>query len=253
MKRRFFQLIATLAVINFFTMSCFAKDFIDMSLSHWASKEIQTLEKDNIIVGYPDGSFKPDQPATRAEFATMAVKALRQDRSHPGEMFYFSDLTDAHWAYNNIQRACAFDLIKGFPDNTFKPEDNISKAEAVAMMISAVNTQDLTLIQAKDILKVYNDADKIPDWAILAAAKSEKLGITRHIPQTYDIFDPDKKITRAEIAADLYQMKEQAKIHPNFKLAPKKGEGIVLDNVSVDGTIATIPKGTSFSNALNSA
>lgn len=244
MRGRLCGLLIAFALVQSTLNGCFAKEFSDMDNTHWAYDKIQSLTIDKVLVGYPDGSFQPDQPATRAEFSTMVIKALRQERSEPFELFYFSDLAEDHWAYKMIQRACAFDLIKGFPDGTYKPEDNISKAEAVSIIISAINTGDITEDQAKDALKVYQDADKIPSWLILSAAKAEKLGMIANNPITYNQFEPDKKITRAEVAANLYNMREQARINPNYKLSPKKAEGIVLDNVTVDGTVATIPKGT---------
>ncbi|EKE02174.1 MAG: S-layer protein [uncultured bacterium] len=244
MRKRINIFVIALMLLGTTTISAVAKDFSDIDYTHWAYQAVQALAENEVVVGYPDGTFQPDEPATRAEFATMVIKALRQEHAQPCEIFYFSDLAETHWAYSTIQKACAFDLIKGFPDETFKPEDNVSKAEAIAIMISAIDTDNITVAQAKEALKIYTDANQIPDWAIIPAGKSEKLNMTAHNPMTFSQFEPDKKITRAEVAVNLYNMKEQAKINPNKKLAPKKADGLVINEATVDGTVATIPAGT---------
>jgi len=248
MKSKITKFLVTSMILNITTAGVFAKSFSDLGQSHWAYKEIQKLADDNVVVGYPDGSFKPDNPATRAEFATMVIKALRQENSPLYDTFTFIDVPTDHWADGTIQRAVAFGLIKGFPDETFKPEDNVSKAEAVAIIVSALKTGDLSIIKAKEALKDYIDIDKIPDWVLIPAGKSEMLGMTAHVPETYNMFEPDRKATRAEIAVNLLHMKEQAKLNPNDLLAEamrlKTGEGIVLENASVEDIYGTIPAGT---------
>ncbi|MDD3012133.1 MAG: S-layer homology domain-containing protein [Candidatus Gastranaerophilales bacterium] len=248
MKNKITKFLITTMILNVTTAGAFAKTFSDLGQSHWAYKEIQKLADDKVVVGYPDGSFKPDNPATRAEFSTMVIKALRQENSLLLESFTFYDVQTDYWAYNTIERAVAFGLIKGFPDGTFKPEDNISKAEAVAIIISALKTGDLSIIKAKEALKNYVDADTIPDWVIVPAGKSELLRMTAHVPETYNLFQPDKKATRAEIAVNLLRMREEAKHNPNDILAEamrlKTGEGIVLENATVEDIYGTIPAGT---------
>ena len=246
MKTRIAKLLVASVILSAGIGAAFAKEYPDTPPSHWAYPQIQSLSKDKVVVGYPSGIFRPDEAVTRAEFATMVVKALRKENMPlaASEIFYFPDLPDNHWAYNAVQRACVFDLIKGFPDGSFKPEDNITKTEAVAIIVSAINAGDMTAEAGKVILAaVYKDADTIPDWAIIPAAKSEELKMTAHIPVSYDQFEPNKKASRAEIAVNIYNMIEEVKLHPNGKLAPKKAEGVVIDAV-VDGITATVPAGT---------
>ena len=174
MKKSIFSLLTTFILLSLSVNGVFAKDFKDMTSTHWADREIQALANDDVIVGYPDGTFRPDIPVTRAEFATMVIKSLHQENLPLSETYYFKDVPTNYWAYNNIQRAQAFNLLKGFPDGTFKPDNTISKAEAISIIVSAVKSGDMTQAQAKEILKVYSDADKIPNWAVIPAAKSEK-------------------------------------------------------------------------------
>ena len=246
MKKIFMYLILGVLLLNT-ALTASAKDYSDLPKNHWANRQIKILTDEYVVVGYPDATFKADHPTTRAEFANMVIKALGQENAPLTETFEFKDVTYSHWAYNTIQRAIGFDLIKNTSDGLFRPEDNITKAEAVSIIIAAINTGDLSENAAKAALKIYEDSDKIPAWAVVPAGKSEIIGLTAHPPESKNRFEGDKWITRAEMTVLLYNMREEAKHNPNAKLAEamraKKGEGYVLKGVKVDGNIATIPKG----------
>lgn len=248
MKKRTSTILATLLVLSGLTNGAWARTFSDVTSSHWAYQQIQSLGNDNVVVGYPDGSFSPDTAATRAEFCTMVIKALRQENSQLADTFAFTDVSASDWAYNTIQRAYAFNLIKGFQDGSFRPNDNISKAESVAIIISAVKTGDMTLAQAKEALKGYSDLASIPESLLIPMAQAEKLKMTAHAPENSKMFEPDKKATRAELAVNLFNMRKQALINPNDRLAqamkPKKAEGVIIENATVKDIYGTIPAGT---------
>lgn len=94
----------------------------------------------DIITGYPDGTFKADNKITRAEFAAVAVRLLGLEKSaqfSKGDT-PFSDVTAAHWASGYINVAVDQGLLKGYPDGTFKPEANVTYAEAVAILVRAL-------------------------------------------------------------------------------------------------------------------
>lgn len=229
MKRSVGTLVLSLFVIVALTGSAFAKNYPDVPCNHWACKQIQLLTDEEVLVGYPDGTFKPDESATRAEFTAMVVKALHQDKSPLKKTFEFTDVPYKHWAFNTIQRAINFDLVKNSPDNTFRPEDTITKKEAMDIMVSALNLDKLGLFRAKKAIGEFQN--------------------------------PDAPITRAEMAFGLYNMQVQARINPNKKLQDamkaKKGDGVVLKGVTIDGTVATIHAGTvipvMLMNPLNSS
>jgi hypothetical protein len=216
MRRIATKILAAALVTSFIAGSAFAKNYPDLSKNHWAYKQVQALTDEEVLVGYPDGTFKADDSATRAEFATMVLKALHQENAPLTETFEFRDVPYQHWAFNVIQRAIGFDLIKNSSDELFKPENTITKADAMGIMVSALNLDKLGMEKAQKLIGVYDN--------------------------------PDKPISRAEIAASLYNMQTEARQHPNKKLSDamkaNKGEGIVLKGVKIDGTVATIPKGT---------
>lgn len=219
MKKSIRNIVLSLFVIGFIaTGSVSAKNYPDLPTNHWAYKQIQSLTDEEVLVGYPDGNFKPDESATRAEFAAMVIKALHQDKAPLKKTFEFKDVPYKYWAFNTIQRAINFDLIKNTPDNTFRPEDTVTKSEAMDIMVSALNLDKLGLFRAKKAIGEFKN--------------------------------PNAPITRAEMAFGLYNMQIQARINPNKKLQDamraKRGEGIVLRGVTIDGTVATIPAGTTI-------
>lgn len=94
----------------------------------WYNAAINDVVKAGYMKGYPDGSFKPDQPITRAEFAVILSHVLT-DETVPSP---FKD-TAGHWAKDAIDKAYAQGIIKGYGDNSFRPDALVSRAEAVAM------------------------------------------------------------------------------------------------------------------------
>ncbi len=223
--------------------------FSDLSEEHWAYPQIQQLAKDGIVVGYPDGTYKPDEKITRAEFASMAVKALKQQDAELTDIIDFEDVPQDNWAWENIQRAVRFDLIEETDDNKFRPEDSVTRAECLEIVINSLTTDELSYEQAKEILeKKYIDTHTIPEWFIIKAGKAEVLGIVVTIPGNEAQMFATKPATRAEIAAFLFNMIEQVKLAPNKKIAevlkPIEAEGIVIEDAIVKGNIGIIPAGT---------
>ena len=104
--------------------------YSDVAYGKWYNNPISTMSALGIITGYPDGTFKPNKPITRAEFAAIAA---RFDETQSGKSATFSDVI-GHWAAKEIGIAYANEWIKGYPDGTFKPDQNITRAEAMTMI-----------------------------------------------------------------------------------------------------------------------
>ncbi|WP_435921354.1 MucBP domain-containing protein [Paenibacillus sp. DYY-L-2] len=109
--------------------------FSDVAGTRWSNKHIATMENAGVITGYPDGSFKPGQYITRAEFAAIAS---RFDKLNEQPNNTFSDIT-GHWAEKYIVSAANKGWIKGYTDGTFKPDQYITRAEAAAFINSVLN------------------------------------------------------------------------------------------------------------------
>lgn len=252
MKKQLIKLCLGLFAFAFALMpvkAAQAKIFPDVAANHWAAAQIKELSEAGVIVGYPDGTFKPDNNVTRAEFAVMAIKALGQEHTTVAQPVNFTDIAPDFWAYDMIQRALYFDLIScpqaGQP---FRPDDSVSHAEAVSVAVNALTTETISVQKAKEVLKNYQDLAITPDWYVIPAGKAEILSMNVHFPKAPMLLNANTPATRAEIAVLLKNMIEQAKLNPNKKLAEamrkKTGEGFVIPEAFVQGSVGTIPAGS---------
>lgn len=222
--------------------------FPDVPSSHWASAQIKELSEKSVIVGYPDGTFKPDDNVTRAEFASMAIWALGQEHTKVIQPVNFTDIDPDFWAYDMIQRALYFELIScpsyGKP---FRPDDPVSHEEAVTVIVNALTTGEITEDRAKEVLYKYKDVNSLSKEFLIAAGKAEILSMNVHIPNTPYLLKAKEPATRAEVAVLLKNMMEQAKLNPNRKLAEamrkKTGTGYVIQKATVQGSYGNIPAG----------
>lgn len=123
----FFRLLRDEVRDGAFTTS---NSYSDVAYGKWYNNPISTMSALGIITGYPDGTFKPNKPITRAEFAAIAA---RFDETQSGKSATFSDVI-GHWAAKEIGIAYYNDWIKGYPDGTFKPDQNITRAEAMTVI-----------------------------------------------------------------------------------------------------------------------
>ena len=242
---------ALLSVAVFLLASVPAMAYPDVDESHWAYPQINILTEKGVIVGYPDGTFKPDENVTRAEFAAMAIRALGQEHTKVIQPVHFTDIDESHWAYSDIQKALYFDLISCDKNGElFRPDDSVSRAESLTVAVNALTTETISIAKAKEVLeKKYMDTHTIPEWFIIPAGKAEILGMVVIIPSERNVeLAAERPATRAEVAAILFNMMEQAKLNPNAKLAEamrkKTGEGFVIEEATVQGSVGTIPAGT---------
>ena len=110
--------------------------FSDIQDGDWYANTVGYAVQVGIVSGYPDGSFKPNKPITRAEFASIAS---RFDALAQGNNIAFNDLAPSHWGYNAIRSAATKGWISGYPDNTFRPEKAISRAEVTSITNRMLN------------------------------------------------------------------------------------------------------------------
>ncbi|NLK97163.1 MAG: S-layer homology domain-containing protein [Epulopiscium sp.] len=108
-----------------------------------AGNKLRTLK---ILAGYEDGSLRLDNHITRAEIATILVRVLGYENTIivGMEEQKFKDVKDSHWASSNIKKAAKLGLITGYPDGSFKPNQDITYAEITAMMVR-ITKQDKNL------------------------------------------------------------------------------------------------------------
>jgi len=154
---------------------------------HWAEKTIAELVASGAIGGYPDGTFKPDQGISRAEFATIVVKAFQLPEK-TGKVF---EDTANHWAKNFIATAAANGIVSGYSDTTFGPNDHITREQMAVMIVKAAK-----LVESQG--KTFVDTDKVSDWAKNAVVTASGKNIMSGYPD--NTFRPKNNATRAEAA-----------------------------------------------------
>ncbi len=175
--------------------------FEDVPDGYWASCDINSLTANNIIAGYPDRTFKPNLPISRAEMATLAVKGLNLNDDVTCANNMFSDVSPNHWANKTIAKAVANGLMAGYPNNTFKPNQPISRAEAFSIMAKGINCP-MDECKANEIISHYCDGNTVPNWAKIPVAKVIETGAISEFPSPNEIA-PNKDASRAEIASML--------------------------------------------------
>lgn len=131
--------------------------FADVPMDQWYAKPVTTLAGLGIISGYPDGTFKPNSPITRAEFVTMAMNFANAEK---GTTCSFPDVSENIWYYGAVAGATEHGWISGYPDGTFGPERNITRGE-VASIINRMENR------AADISFILENLDELHTFSDL--------------------------------------------------------------------------------------
>jgi hypothetical protein len=153
---------------------------------HWAEKDIIKLVNKKAVSGYPDGNFLPEQPITRAEFAVTLVKAYGLPLSE-GKIFKDSG---NHWAKDYIATANAGNIISGYNDDSFGPEDQITREQMAVMINNAAK------FDADGMSVIFTDNNDISEWAKNAVERVAGNKVINGYPD--GTFKPKQSTTRAE-------------------------------------------------------
>ena len=184
----------------------------DVSSDYWARPFIQALADNNVIAGFPDGTFRPNQPVTRAEFAALIQKAFsNQSRVRQLSSGGFSDVPANYWAASAIQNAYETGFLAGYPGNVFKPNQEIPRVQGI---VSLSNGLALSGGDASTLSSYYNDASAIPNYAVNSVAAATLGNLVVNYPDVKQL-NPQQSLTRAEAAALLYQaLVKQGRVQP---------------------------------------
>ena len=109
--------------------------FADVPEGYWAKMPIENNATVGLVQGFPDGNFKPNNALTRAELATLLVRAKGIEVPNTRARQVFKDVKPEFWAAKYVEIAQREGLIKGYPDKTFRPNNKISKAEGIAVLV----------------------------------------------------------------------------------------------------------------------
>lgn len=211
---------------------------------HWAQSTIQDMVNEGIIGGYPDGTFKPNNNITRAEFASLIVRAFNL-KSDSGKVF---NDTANHWAKGAISTANYYGLVSGYSDSVFGPDDPVTREQIAVMIVNA------TKVDSTEEVKAFTDSAKIAAWAKESVAKATAAGLIAGYPD--GIFRPKANATRAEAAVILdrgRKLTEKEVVATEYDRAgtygPESGtqtidgdvtisaDGVILRNIIIKGNL----------------
>ncbi|MBW4518923.1 MAG: S-layer homology domain-containing protein [Scytolyngbya sp. HA4215-MV1] len=170
---------------------------------HWAQDFIEYLADRNIVRGFPDRTFRPDDLVNRSQFAAMLQKAFPSTPGNNLAAFDFTDVPPSHWAYDAIQTAYRHGFLTKYPGNAFKPNQAVSRLQVITTL-----TQGLNLIatseKPENLTTYFQDADSIPDYGESSVVAAIENRLIVNYPNLQRL-NPNQAATRADAAAFIYQ------------------------------------------------
>lgn len=180
-----------------FVAATVATGFRDVQ-GHWAQSYIEALAAKKIIAGFNDGTFRPNEPVTRAQFAAIINQAFSPAPTESCSAF--ADVRSSFWGFNAIQTACRGGFLTGYPGNEFRPQQRIPRVQVLVALVSGLGLRS----EETSVLSMYSDRNRIPDWATTAIAGATEQGLVVNYP-VRDRLNPTQQATRADVAAFVYQ------------------------------------------------
>ena len=217
MKKTSIFIISILMILGFSTVSLAYTDIE----GHWASDVIDELSNKKIINGYSDGTFKPDNSVTRAEFIAIVNRMLGLTTESSK---YIPDISRQDWFYSDIRKAVEAGILKGNEAGYVRPNDTITREEAVVILARAFK-----VTQAPSTGIKFEDRSEVSDWARESVYTFVKYG---YINGYYgNLIKPKENVKRAEVLTII------KRIIPNI-LTEDIYEGIIQGNtLLVDNNI----------------
>ncbi|MGL5509464.1 MAG: S-layer homology domain-containing protein, partial [Microcoleaceae cyanobacterium] len=169
-------------------------------VGHWAEAFIRGLVNFGVVKGFPDGTFRPNNKLTRAEYAALLAGAF--DVAPKRDAVKFKDVPDNFWGKSAIEIINRGGFMSGYPDGTFRPNQNLTREQT---LVSLVNGLQLTGSGGTNILTVYGDRAQISSYATNGAAIATEKKLVVNYPNK-DRLEPARDITRAEVSAIVYQV-----------------------------------------------
>lgn len=175
----------------------------------------------NLMSNFSDGQFYPERLVSRAELASIMVKAFRLNKrvNLPKDSITVADVPSSHWAYNDIQTVLKTDIMRGYRGNLFFPNQRVTRAEAMAIFAQAYGVFQFPDETVNEILAAYPDKASIPTWARRAIATVISEGFASTDAQGNLL--PLKPMTRGEMAYLLSQYLQRQQKQPDTPIAPE--------------------------------
>ncbi|WP_372632906.1 S-layer homology domain-containing protein [Cohnella sp.] len=204
------------AKINSLTNSTYAVvwnpiEFSDVA-KHWAKSAVNDMGSRMVIDGTGGGKFTPNRDITRAEFAAILVRGLGLKPESGATAF--SDVKASDWYSGVINTAYVYRLIDGFEDGTFRPQDKITREQAMLILSKAMVLTGLadtwSAKSADAVLHPFGDAAKVAKWAQNGVSSSVQAGIVTG--RSADTLAPKANMTRAEVAAIIQRLLQKSEL-----------------------------------------
>jgi len=179
--------------------------------NHWAKEEIDDMASRLVVSGVGEDKFEPNRDITRAEFASIAIRALGLMRPETGKDV-FNDVPKDAWYYNAVAIAYEYDLIAGYGSGQFGPMDKITREQAMTMVARAMKITGLeagmTDSEVSKVLAGFTDANSTADYAKTSIVNCVKTGIVSGRSETS--LAPKDNITRAEVTVIVRRLLQQS-------------------------------------------
>ncbi|GGO09561.1 S-layer homology domain-containing protein [Saccharibacillus kuerlensis] len=199
---------ASYAQVSSLTNSSYAlisnlKEFPDVA-GKWSQDPVNDMASRLVVNGVGDNRFNPEGAVTRAEFSAILVRALGLPSS--GQTTAFSDVTSGEWYAEAAATANRYNLIKGYPDGTFRPNATITRQEAFAIMERATTIVPLRVLENGSELSSYRDREDVADWARRSTEILLEAGLVKG---SGGLIRPDATLSRAESATFAQRLLQQ--------------------------------------------
>ncbi|MBD1867100.1 S-layer homology domain-containing protein [Cyanobacteria bacterium FACHB-471] len=191
---------ATLAALAWHIPTQAQPAFLDVPSDYWAAPFIQALVDRQVIRGFTDGRFRPDEPITRAQFAVLVEQAF--DRPTVRSAIRFRDVSDRYWAAGAIQSAYTESFLSGYPGNVFLPNQPMPRAQVLVALTSGLQLEPSGTNES--VIGGFRDYSAIPEYAKDGVAAATFRDMTVNYPDL-DFLSPNRASTRAEVAVSIYQ------------------------------------------------
>jgi len=174
---------------------------------HWAGNDLIRIASEGLISGYTDGTFRPDNPVTRAEFATMLARAFRWYSAGVSVPEFTDYDRIPAWARESVAAAAARGMVVGFPDGKFRPQAYLTRQEECAILAriaDAYGLEDIVPVAKEMDGLPFTDIQQISPWALSSVEKLYQMDIIKG--RTVSSFMPLSPATRAETAVTVYRL-----------------------------------------------
>lgn len=252
MKKLSKVLSVILMVSMLFGTVGYAADFSDVKSDNSYYQPITVLSALGIINGYEDGTFGPDRDVTRAEFATMLMRAMASaglGSSDPAGT-PFTDLNDANWAISDVRTAYDLGIINGMTETTFEPNNNVTYEQALKMIVCALNYgEQANVVQASaqgmpwyyGYIQTARSLGLTDNVTVIETQPAKRKEIAQMIYNALEVYVLEK--VEVTGGGNMYMESTQTWMKDKLKVTKTRGEVLADESNTIDVSGATVRAG----------